>query len=70
MAVENLCSGSILQNVSFELRTGEVLGVTGLAGSGLRELSKGSVRGVGFAGLRPDPHPRNSGPRERSGGFA
>ena len=40
MAVENLCSGSILQNVSFELRTGEVLGVTGLAGSGLRELSK------------------------------
>jgi ABC-type sugar transport system ATPase subunit len=40
MAVENLNSGSLLQNVSFELQNGEVLGVTGLAGSGLRELSR------------------------------
>ena len=40
MAVENLSSGGILQNVSFTLRSGEVLGVTGLAGSGLRELSR------------------------------
>ena len=40
MAVENLSSGSVLRNVSFTLRGGEVLGVTGLAGSGLRELSR------------------------------
>ncbi len=40
MGVENLNSGSILHNVSFKLGAGEVLGVTGLAGSGLRELSR------------------------------
>ena len=40
MAVENVSSGSSLQNVSFSLGSGEVLGVTGLAGSGLRELSR------------------------------
>jgi ABC-type sugar transport system ATPase subunit len=40
MGVENLSSGSILKNASFELRNGEVLGVTGLAGSGLRELTR------------------------------
>jgi ABC-type sugar transport system ATPase subunit len=47
MAVENLSSGSILQNVSFTLRSGEVLGVTGLAGSGLRELSRGLFGAAG-----------------------
>ena len=40
MAVENLSSRSVLRNVTFTLRGGEVLGVTGLAGSGLRELSR------------------------------
>jgi ABC-type sugar transport system ATPase subunit len=41
MAVENLTSPGVLRDVSFTLGRGEVLGVTGLAGSGLRELSKG-----------------------------
>jgi ABC-type sugar transport system ATPase subunit len=41
MTVERLGSGGLLQNVSFTLRSGEVLGVTGLAGSGLSELSRG-----------------------------
>jgi ABC-type sugar transport system ATPase subunit len=40
MAVEKLTAPGLLQNVSFTLRGGEVLGVTGLAGSGLSELSR------------------------------
>jgi ABC-type sugar transport system ATPase subunit len=47
MAVENLSLSGLLQNVSFRLRSGEVLGVTGLAGSGLRELSKGLFGAAG-----------------------
>ena len=40
MQVENLTLPGRLQDVSFTLHVGEVLGVTGLAGSGLGELSK------------------------------
>ena len=37
LEVENL-SGELLKNVSFELRTGEILGVAALAGAGQKEL--------------------------------
>jgi ABC-type sugar transport system ATPase subunit len=47
MTVENLSVSGLLQNVSFTLRSGEVLGVTGLAGSGLHELSKGLFGAAG-----------------------
>ena len=47
MTVENLSLSGLSQNVSFSLRSGEVLGVTGLAGSGLRELSKGLFGAAG-----------------------
>jgi ABC-type sugar transport system ATPase subunit len=47
MTVENLSVSGLLQNVSFTLRKGEVLGVTGLAGSGLHELSKGLFGAAG-----------------------
>jgi ABC-type sugar transport system ATPase subunit len=40
MAVENLSLGSSLRGVSLTLQSGEVLGVTGLTGSGIRELSR------------------------------
>jgi ABC-type sugar transport system ATPase subunit len=40
MAVEQLTAPGLLQDISFTLRGGEVLGVTGLAGSGLSELSR------------------------------
>jgi ABC-type sugar transport system ATPase subunit len=40
MAVEKLTAPGLLQDISFTLRGGEVLGVTGLAGSGLSELSR------------------------------
>jgi ABC-type sugar transport system ATPase subunit len=40
MAVEKLTAPGLLQDISFTLRAGEVLGVTGLAGSGLSELSR------------------------------
>ena len=55
MAVENLSLSGILQDVRFRLRSGEVLGVTGLAGSGLRELSRGIVRGARPRSLWPNP---------------
>jgi ABC-type sugar transport system ATPase subunit len=40
LSVENLTVRGALENVSFVVRVGEVLGVTGLAGSGLNELSR------------------------------
>src|SRR5271154_5759018 len=40
MTVENLTAPGLLQDISFALARGEVLGVTGLAGSGLSELSR------------------------------
>ena len=40
LAVENLTAPGALEKVSFVVRAGEVLGVTGLAGSGLNELSR------------------------------
>jgi ABC-type sugar transport system ATPase subunit len=40
LVVENLTVRGALENASFVVRAGEVLGVTGLAGSGLNELSR------------------------------
>jgi ABC-type sugar transport system ATPase subunit len=40
LLVENLSVRGALENASFVVREGEVLGVTGLAGSGLNELSR------------------------------
>ncbi len=40
LSVENLTVRGALDSASFVVRTGEVLGVTGLAGSGLNELSR------------------------------
>jgi ABC-type sugar transport system ATPase subunit len=40
MTVENMTVPGLLQDINFTLRSGEVLGVTGLAGSGLSELSR------------------------------
>ncbi len=39
LSVEHLRSGSVLQDVSFTLRKGEVLGITGLMGSGRTRLA-------------------------------
>jgi ribose transport system ATP-binding protein len=39
LRVENLCADSALQDVSFELRRGEILGVFGLMGAGQEELA-------------------------------
>ena len=39
LRVEKLCAGGVLKDVSFELRAGEILGVTGLLGSGRTELA-------------------------------
>ena len=40
LSVENLSVRGALENANFVVRAGEVLGVTGLAGSGLNELSR------------------------------
>ncbi len=39
LKVEDLSAGDALNDISFELRTGEILGVTGLLGSGRTELA-------------------------------
>lgn len=49
LKVENLCFESVLKNISFELRKGEVLGIAGLLGSGRTEILK-NIYGL----LKPD----------------
>lgn len=39
LKVENLCTDDLLQDINFELRQGEIVGVTGLLGSGRTELA-------------------------------
>jgi len=40
LRVENLCRGTAVQNVSFTLRRGEVLGLAGLMGAGRTEVAR------------------------------
>ncbi len=40
MEIENLCYENLLQDISFNLKKGEILGITGLVGSGKTELLK------------------------------
>ena len=40
LAVENLCSGKLFQNVSFKLHAGEILGFSGLVGAGRSEVMR------------------------------
>ncbi len=40
LRVENLCAGKNVKNVSFELRKGEILGFSGLMGSGRTETAR------------------------------
>lgn len=49
VAVRNLASGSTLHDVSFEVRSGEVVGLTGLMGSGRTRLA-----GCLFGQVKPD----------------
>lgn len=48
LTVQNLTYGTRLHDISFELRTGEILGIGGLAGQGQRELM------LALAGFYPD----------------
>jgi len=40
LALKNVCRGKTLRNISFTVNTGEILGVTGLVGSGRTELAR------------------------------
>lgn len=50
MAVDGLRLGTLLEDIRFEVRRGEILGVFGLIGSGLDELSKVLFGALGPAG--------------------
>ena len=43
LEVENLSDGKLVKNVSFELKKGEVLGISGLAGAGRTETARAVV---------------------------
>ena len=45
LSVENLCQGKTLRNISFSLRSGEILGLFGLMGAGRSELAR-AIYGV------------------------
>ncbi len=40
LVVQNLCRGQVVQDVSFSIRRGEVLGLTGLIGAGRTEVAR------------------------------
>ncbi len=40
LEVQNLTSGNLVKNISFEIKKGEILGIAGLIGSGKTELAK------------------------------
>ncbi len=48
LTVENLCHKRYFQNVSFELHSGEILGITGLMGSGHDQLGQAIFSGKGL----------------------
>ena len=58
LSVENLTSGSTIRNVSFTVAKGEILGVTGLLGSGRGELALAlfGMYPVDGGGIRLDGH--------------
>ena len=62
LAVENLSTQSLLKNVSFELREGEILGFAGLMGAGRTEVARAIVGAdkrvsgrISLRGKRIDP---------------
>ena len=40
LRVENLCQGKTLRDISFSLRSGEIVGLFGLMGAGRSELAR------------------------------
>jgi len=40
LSVENLCSGTLLRNITFKISSGEILGIAGLVGAGRTELAR------------------------------
>jgi ABC-type sugar transport system ATPase subunit len=75
MQVEELTIPGRLHGIDFTLRAGEVLGVTGLAGSGLSELAKGlfgaaGAKATGRVVIEGEPVPPGDPARSLASGIA
>ena len=66
LKVENLNAGKMVQDVSFELRKGEILGFSGLMGAGRTETARALFRSRSETERKDLHHGQTERPAQRS----